>query len=123
MIDAFTAMTGVAAWLAGTSLYALNGWRKALKARDIAKDNAAHWQQEYERGRSMNGRFIKYYTEASDRAADLEDQLRTIERQRSDATRKGNLTRAAKRKALLDATTANLRDQLTQSVAQMDMAA
>jgi hypothetical protein len=41
-------------------------------------------------------------------AIDLRDQLAAIERQRSETTRRGNLTRYAKRRAERDAMTARL---------------
>lgn len=46
------------------------------------------------------------------RLVDTEDQLRCIERQRSDNTRRGNLTRSAKRKAAIAATTSELQQNI-----------
>jgi hypothetical protein len=100
MIDSFIAMTGVAAE-AACAFYALNGWRKALRERDVALDDAA-----YERWHHGQTKHTLAQTIAT--KIDTEDKLRRIERQRSETTRKGNLTRYAKRRAEVLAKAAEL---------------
>lgn len=104
MIDPFfTSMTCIAGLLALSNFYALNGWRKNLRAKRIAQDTAAYERNEraninaaynqttelyYKVCAQLNGEVLAR-DEALDHASrwhavatDLEDRLRKIEQAR-----------------------------------------
>lgn len=69
-------MTWVAAWLAGTSIYALNGWRRARRAGSNAKASRAYWEALYW---ERNASCLHYSDDRNTfkaRAIDLENALR-----------------------------------------------
>lgn len=91
---------GIAAgigWMRSASHYkwAIEGWERACDLHRI-------WRRET----------LEQRDKAVARAIDAEDRLQAIERQRSDNTRRGNLTKAAKRKAAIAATTSQLQQNI-----------
>jgi hypothetical protein len=67
------------------------GWLRALREQCRLNMWARHWKS---------------------RAFDVEDQLRRIERKRSETTRRGNLTKAANLRTLVATKTAELQEGL-----------
>lgn len=115
------------ATLAGTTVFCAWRWRWHKVRYDSCNEQRREWHDKChaERLSSVGLKIANTQLEERvrlerERAIDLEDRLRAIERQRSETTRKGNLTRAAKRKALVDAKTNELREQLQASIAAED---